>query len=108
MKILAVLFLSLTTAVAHAGALTGSYNGPIMGIRVEADAALISLTHSLQDADPPCSRIWLDLKLEEHQAAYSLFMMAFVSDMDVLVRARRSSSNRRFGACALYDVFVGR
>ena len=89
------------------GAVTGTFAGKILGVRVEGATGLISLPQNIVDGDYVCSRVWLDLTKDYDRVAYSTFLMAFSADKTVHIRAI-SEGALRLGACNFYDVYIAR
>ncbi|GAB1624085.1 hypothetical protein AAOGI_41350 [Agarivorans albus] len=95
-------------SVSASAAVTNSYIGKVAGLRIEGTSALITLSSYLEDAEPRCNRVWLDVATNDaDKAAYSTFLMAFSADKTVYIRAIKAG-NRRYGACDFYDVYLPR
>ena len=88
-------------------AVTSAYTGEITGVRVEGTIGLLSMASYIEDGEPRCNRVWLDLLKDEDKAAYSTALMAFTTGKVVQIRAVQAST-LRYGACDLYDIYVGR
>lgn len=86
---------------------TSTYAGEITGVRVEGATGLLSMATYIEDGEPRCNRVWLDLLKDEDKAAYSTALMAFASGKTVHIRAVKAGVPR-FGACDLYDIYVGK
>lgn len=106
MKGLAFTFFLFLSTGAHA-AVTGAYAGEITGIRVEGSTGLLSMASYIEDGEPRCNRVWLDLLKDEDKAAYSTALMAFSTGKVVHIRAIKAGT-LRYGACDLHDIYVGK
>lgn len=100
-------FLFFTGITSSYAGVTNTYVGKITGVRVEGTTGLISMSTYIENGEPRCNRVWLDLLKEEDKAAYSTVLMAFSTDKTVRIRAL-SGNNKRFSACELYDIYVPR
>jgi len=104
-----LIFISLIFGAQSAhSAITSTYSGKVEGVRVEGSTGLISMSSYIENGDPRCNRVWVDLLKDEDKAAYSTILMAFASDKTVHIRAVSGSTNKRYSACELYDIFVPR
>lgn len=101
------LFFSIIFCNLAVAQVTSSYVGKVAGIRIEGSSGLISLSSYLEDGNPRCNRVWVDLLKDEDKAAYSTFLMAFASDKTVHIRALQNGAHR-YGACDFYDVYISR
>jgi len=98
------LFLIFAFSAETFSAVVAAPKQKIVGLRVEGVAGLISF--SVNPSDTECiSRYWVDLREETEKVKFSVAMMAFSAGKDVNLRAS-PDSNKVFGACKLYDIYV--
>ena len=86
----------------QAGATLQSSTATVTNLRIEAGYGFIGVAQDL----PNCGgRVWLDMSTVLGRAMYSTAMLAFSSGKTVTVRAF-DESQRVFGACNIYDIWV--
>ena len=102
-KSLAPLLLVLLSNAAPA-ALVSSV-GPVANMRIEGTSGFIGLTNSMASSSTCGTRVWVDMTTPVGRAVYATALMAFNTRQSVSIRAFEESQ-RVFGECNLYDIYV--
>lgn len=109
-KFLILAFIFLVHIQLVSAAITQTYTGAISGVRVEGSTGLLSISKSLimvTGEDTNCRRVWVDLNSYSGRAAYSTALMAMSTKKTrVDIRGHDQPSNKRYGACQIYDIYV--
>jgi len=84
---------------------TGTYNGPLQGVRIEGNVFLLTLSSPLPGQT--CTRVWFDVDSNRGKLIYSTALMAFsTKNENVHLRGLDDETQKVFGACKIYDILV--
>ena len=101
--LLALSLLALLSTDASAALISSA--GPISSLRIEGSIGFIGLTQSMAGSSTCGTRVWVDMNTPLGRSIYATAMMAFTTKQNVWIRALEESQ-RVFGECNLYDIYV--
>jgi len=108
MRLVQKAFATLSTLVLLSGQASAALItsvGPVASLRIEGNAGFIGLSQSMSSTSTCNARVWVDMTTPLGRSIYATAMMAFSTGRTVTIRASEESQ-RIFGECNLYDLYV--
>ena len=96
---------TLLTLTVSASAAIATSVGQVASLRIEGMAGFIGLSNSMASSSTCGTRVWVDMNTALGRSVYATALMAYTLKQNVIVRAFEESQ-RIFGECNLYDIYV--